>query len=160
MLPDGFGFLRSVAIGGGLALASSLLSTKPKAPKASPSDRDRLFANIDPNTPRKIVYGRTAMATDIRDQEYSGADDEYFHRFVVVASHKINAVEQIWFDDKLAWTSTGGVQGEYASYLTVTPIVEGSAANVDMAIFPSISALDKSCMALPAISSVAPDKFA
>lgn len=125
----GVSALGAAAIAGGLALASSLLSSKPKAPQNSPADRDRLFANIDPNTPRKIVYGRTAMATDIRDQEYSGADDEYFHRFVVVASHKINAMEQIWFDDKLAWTSTGGVQGEYAGYLTVTPIVEGSAAN-------------------------------
>jgi hypothetical protein len=112
-----------------LAVAGSLLSKSPKSPQASAADRDRLFANIDPRTPRKIVYGRTAMATDIRDQEYEGADDEYFHRFVVVASHKVNSIESIYFDDKLAWTVGGGVTSEYAGYLTVAPILEGNAGN-------------------------------
>lgn len=125
----GVGVGTITAVAGGLALASSLLSPKPKPPAASPADRDRLFANIDPRTPRKIVYGRTAMATDIRDQEFTGTDDEYFHRFLVVASHKVNSIEEIWFDDKLAWTSAGGVQGDYVGYLTVAPILEGTAAN-------------------------------
>ena len=112
-----------------LAISSSLLSSSPKSPRTSPADRDRLFANIDPRTPRKIVYGRTAMATDIRDQEYTGANDEYFHRFVVCASHKVNSIEEIWFDDELAWTVGGGVQGELTGYLTVAPILEGSSGN-------------------------------
>lgn len=125
----GVSSLAATAIVVGLTLASSLLAPKPKAPKTSPADRDRLFASIDPSTPRKIVYGHTAMATDIRDQEYTGTDDEYFHRFMVVASHKVNSIEEIWFDDKLAWTVGGGVQGDYVGYLEVTPILEGSADN-------------------------------
>ena len=96
---------------------------------ASPADRDRLLSTINPRAPRTIVFGTTALANDIRDQEFTGANQEYLHRFIVVASHKIDAVSQIYFDDKLAWTSAGGVQGEYVGYLTVAPILEGGAGN-------------------------------
>lgn len=116
-------------VAAGLSLGASLLSGKQKPPDRSPSDRDRLFASIDPRTPRKQVSGTTALATDIRDQEFTGANQEYFHRFIVVASHRVHAIDEIWFDDKLAWTAIGGVQGEFAGYLTVTPVVEGNASN-------------------------------
>ena len=68
------------------------------------------------------------MATDLRDQEWS-ADQSLLHRFIVAASHRSKAIRQIWFDDKLAWTVEGGVQAPYVGYLTVTPVLEGSAAN-------------------------------
>lgn len=111
-----------------LSAASGLLAKRPKAPATSDNAKDRLNLSVDPRTPRKFVLGRTAMATDIRDQEIS-ADQVYVHRFVVVASHAVSAVEEIWFDDKLAWSAAGGVTSDYAGYLDVTPILEGSAAN-------------------------------
>ena len=107
----------------------SLGSALKKKPKASIADRSRLLATIDPRAPRTIVFGKTAMATDIRDQEFTGTAQEFLHRFIVIASHKVNSVQEIWFDDKLAWTLAGGVQGAFATYLTVAPILEGSAAN-------------------------------
>jgi hypothetical protein len=122
----GVGTLSLIATG--LSIASSVLAPRPKAPQASPASIERLNASIIPRTPRKIWFGHTAGATDIRDQEYTD-NQGFLHRFVVVASHKINGVQQIWFDDKLAWTSAGGAQGEYAGYLNVTVINEGSAAN-------------------------------
>lgn len=111
------------------ALSSYGFSGSRKAPKASPADRDRLLASINPRAPRTIVFGTTAMATDIRDQEFTGTDQEYLHRFIVVASHKVDAISKITFDDKVAWTLAGGVQGEYVGYLTVAPILEGNAGN-------------------------------
>lgn len=55
-------------VSGGLALGSSLLAGN-KAPAASPSDRDRLFANIDPRTPRKHVFGGPyAMTCEVRPE--------------------------------------------------------------------------------------------
>lgn len=96
---------------------------------ASPADRDRLLATINPRALRTIVFGRTAMATDIQDQEFTGTNQEYMHRFIVCASHKVQSIEEVWFDDKLAWSVGGGVQGEYVGYLTVAPVLEGSAAN-------------------------------
>lgn len=76
-----------------------------------------------------MVFGTTAMANDIRDQEFTGTGQEYLHRFIVVASHAVNEITKITFDDKLAWTLAGGVQGEYVGYLTVAPILEGNAGN-------------------------------
>jgi hypothetical protein len=68
------------------------------------------------------------MATDIRDEEFTDSQT-YFHRFLVVASHKVSEITEIWFDDKVAWTLAGGVQGEFVGYLTVAPILEGTAGN-------------------------------
>lgn len=113
----------------GLGIASSLLTPRGKAPKASPADRDRLLSTINPRGPRTIVFGTTAMANDIRDQEFTGTNQEYLHRFIVVASHKVNEISQITFDDKLAWTLAGGVQGEYVGYLDVAVRTEGNAGN-------------------------------
>lgn len=110
-----------------LSTGSSLLAPKPKAP-ADLSQGSRLNVSINVREPRKIVFGTTAMATDLRDQEWT-SDQTYLHRFIVVASHRINAVREIWFDDKLAWTAAGGAQGEFAKWLQVTPVLEGSAAN-------------------------------
>lgn len=110
-----------------LGAGASLLAPKPKAP-AGLSQADRLTVSINVREPRKIVFGTTAMATDLRDQEWS-SDQTYLHRFIVLASHRVNAVREIWFDDKLAWTAAGGAQGEFAKWLVVTPVLEGSAAN-------------------------------
>ena len=100
-----------------------------RAPRSSSADRDRLLASINPRAPRTIVFGTTAMATDIRDQEFTGSNQEYLHRFFVVASHKVNAISSIYFDDKLAWTVGGGVQAGFTGYLTVAPILEGNSGN-------------------------------
>lgn len=117
-----------LAVSAGLQVLGGLLAPRPKPPATSPANEDRLFASIDPRTPRKIVFGRTAMATDIRDQEYTD-NQGYFHRFLVVAGHAATSVDEIWFDDKLAWTAAGGAQGDYKGYLDVAVRLEGSAGN-------------------------------
>jgi len=114
-----------LAVGAGLSVLGGLAT---KSPKISSANADRTSVNIDPRTPRKIIFGHTAMATDLRDQEWS-SDQSYLHRFVVCASHSVQSIDEIWFDDKQAWTSTGGVTSTYAGYLTVTAITQGSAAN-------------------------------
>ena len=113
-------------IAAGLSIGSSVL--RPKPPRNSPANFDRLRANIDPLTPRKTVVGITALATDIRDEEFTDSQT-YFHRFIVCASHKVQSIDEIWFDDKRVWTSAGGVEGEAVGYLTVATRTEGSAAN-------------------------------
>ncbi len=112
----------------GASVGVSALASKPKSPKISPESLDRLRASIDPRTPRKIVFGRTALATDIRDEEFTD-NQTYFHRFIVCASHQVNSIDEIWFDDKLAWTAAGGVQGDFSGYLTVATRTAGTAAN-------------------------------
>lgn len=115
-------------IAAGLSVGASALRGAPKAPRPSPESLDRLNASVDPRTPRKIWFGQTAGNTDIRDHEYTD-DQTYLHRFIVCAAHEVNEITEIWFDDKKAWTLAGGVQGEFVGYLTVAPILEGSAGN-------------------------------
>lgn len=116
------------AIALGASVGASLLAPKAQAPANSAAAFDRLRANVDPRTPRKTVVGITALATDIRDEEFTN-DQEYFHRFIVCASHEVQSIDEIWFDDKRVWTSSGGVQGEASGYLTVATRTLGSAAN-------------------------------
>lgn len=124
MLSVGLGAL---AIGTAVLVGQSVLSGKPKVTN-SKENLERLRASIDPRTPRKTVVGKTALATDIRDEEFTDSQ-AYFHRFIVVASHKVHAISEIWFDDKLAWSVGGGVASEFSGYLWVTPILEGNSGN-------------------------------
>lgn len=116
------------AISVAAALGASLLAPKAKPPDNSAENANRLRATIDPQTPRKTAIGITALATDIRDEEFTD-NQTYFHRFIVCASHKVEAISEVWFDDKRVWTLAGGVEGEAVGYLTVAPILEGSAGN-------------------------------
>lgn len=106
-----------------LLLASTALTTAGQLltprPKASPSSIDRLHASLVADTPRKMAFGRTALNTDMRYQEWWGRDQEYCSQVFVLASHHCEAVEEVWLDDKLAWTSAGGVQGIFSGYLEV-----------------------------------------
>jgi hypothetical protein len=124
----GIGQLASLAISAALTIGASLLAPKPKSPRNSPEALNRLRANIDPLAPRKTVVGVTALCTDIRDEEFTDSQT-YFHRFIVCASHKVQSIDEIWFDDKRVWTSGGGVEGEAVGYLTVATRTEGSSAN-------------------------------
>lgn len=112
----------------GVSVGSSAFKKGPKGPTPSRETLERLNASVDPRTPRKMWFGRTAGNTDIRDHEYTD-DQTYLHRFIIVAAHTVNEITEIWFDDKKAWTLAGGVQGDFVGYLTVAPILEGSAGN-------------------------------
>lgn len=120
--------LAAGAIALGLSVTSSLLSSKPQSPRNSNENLDRLRANLNPRTPRKTVIGNTAMATDIRDEEFTG-DQEYFHRFIVCASHEVESIDEIWFDDEIAWSANSGVSTKFGGYLTVATRTVGTAAN-------------------------------
>lgn len=116
-------------IAAGTALAGGLLGGN-SIPQ-SEAQLGRLQARLDTQAARKMVLGpRTAMPADIRYYEGSGKDEEYIDYIVCVAAHRVGSIDEIWFEDALAWTATGGVQGEYVGYLTtVTTVLEGTAAN-------------------------------
>lgn len=116
--------LSAVAVGA--SVGASLL-TKAPSPKNSPANGDRLRASIDPRTPRKSAVGTTALNTDIRDEEFSD-NQAYLHRFIVTAAHKVQSMDEIWFDDELAWSATSGVASKFAGYLALDICTEGSAA--------------------------------
>lgn len=116
-----------------LSLGASLLAPRPKNPGISRATLDRLNVTLDPRTARKAILGDTALATDLRDHEVIAVagtkDNQYVHRFIVCAAHKLTSIEQLWFDDELVWTSSGGATGSAYGYLTVTAVLEGNAGN-------------------------------
>lgn len=116
-----------LAISSGLTLAAGLLT---KAPSVPSSQTQRLIASIDPRAFRKTVLGQTAMATDIRYEEWSGTNQEYCDWIVCLASHAIDGVDEIWIDQELAWSASRGVSAKFAGYFWVPNIVlEGSPTN-------------------------------
>lgn len=126
------------AIGGPLGMAlmamgvSTALSTVSVAlfgPKMPKTQLSRLQVSLDPSTPRKVVFGTTAMPLDLRYHEASGTDQEYMDYIIAVAAHKVKSIDAIWFEEKRAWTSSGGVESRYSGYLTVAVREEGTSAN-------------------------------
>lgn len=109
--------------------ASQALGLGPKQPKTPVAQNDRLRASIDVRAPRKIVFGNTAMALDVHYQEFTGTDQEYLNNVPVFASHTVQSIDEIWFDQDKAWSASNGVASKFAGYLTVTTRTAGTAAN-------------------------------
>ena len=122
----GISGMAAAALSVGLSLASSFLRPSPRTPR---SQLSRLNVSLDPNTPRKAVFGTTAMPLDLRYHEASGTDQEFIDYIIAVAAHKVASIDEIWFEEKLAWSSSGGVTSTYTGYLTVQTRTEGTAAN-------------------------------
>ena len=115
------------AVGASLALSTASMALfGPKIPKTQIS---RLNVSLDPSTPRKAVFGTTAMPLDLRYHESSGTDQEYIDYIIAVAAHKVTSITEIWFEEKQAWTLAGGVTGTYSGYLTVAVRTEGTSGN-------------------------------
>lgn len=116
-----------MAVGATLALSTaSMMLFGPKIPK---SQLSRLNVTLDPSTPRKMVFGTTAMPLDLRYHESSGTDQEYVDYIIATSAHKVTSIDEIWFEDKQAWTLTGGVTARYSGYLSVDVRAEGTSAN-------------------------------
>ncbi|HSG61956.1 MAG TPA: phage tail protein [Pseudomonadales bacterium] len=113
----------------GVTMALSTVAMAAFGPKIPKTQASRLNVSLDPSTPRKAVFGTTAMPLDLRYHESSGTNQEYVDYIVAVASHKIASVTEIWFEEKQAWTLAGGVTSTYSGYLTVQIRTEGTDAN-------------------------------
>ncbi len=116
------------AIGASTALstAQQIIFGSPQLPK---SQLSRLNVTLDTTTPRKAVLGTTAMNLDLRYHEASGTNQEYIDYIIAVAAHKVKSIDEIWFEEKQAWTASGGVTSTYSGYLTVATRTEGTAGN-------------------------------
>lgn len=121
--------LTSTIVGIGASLALSTASMALFGPKVPKTQLSRLNVSLDPSTPRKVVFGTTAMPLDLRYHESSGTDQEYVDYIIAVAAHKVASITEIWFEEKQAWTLAGGVTSTYSGYLNVAVRTEGAADN-------------------------------
>lgn len=109
-----------------LGMVSQAIAGGPSVPK---SQLSRLNVSLDTSAPRKAVFGTTAMNLDMRYHEASGTNQEYIDYIICVAAHKVKAISEIWFEEKQAWTASGGVTSTYSGYLTIAIREEGTSAN-------------------------------
>lgn len=98
-------------------------------PKMTKAQASRLNPTLEPSASRKIVFGETAMNTDVRYFEPSGTDQEYMDYIIATSAHAAESIDEIWFEDRIAWSSSTGVDAFYTGYLTVATVLEGTSSN-------------------------------
>ena len=113
----------------GVTMALATVSTAAFGPKSTKAQMSRLSPTLEPSASRKIVFGETAMNTDVRYFEPSGTDQEYIDYIVATSAHAVESIDEIWFDDRIAWSSSTGVDAFYTGYLTVATVLAGTSAN-------------------------------
>jgi hypothetical protein len=126
------GISSAAVIGIALEIAGSFLmggASMPKIALSNASTIGRLQATFVTMTPRKIGFGITALANDVRYQAYTGSGQSFLAMIIVHASHAVQSIDELWLDNELAWTLAGGAQGRFVGYLTVTPRTVGTSAN-------------------------------
>lgn len=130
LLPIAGKAFASAVIATGASIALSGVTEMLFAPKMPRSQLSRLNVSLDPSTPRKAVFGTTAMNLDLRYHETSGTDQEYVDYIIALAAHEIQGLDQIWFEESKAWQSGTGVTSKYSGYLTDVDIrYAGTSAN-------------------------------
>lgn len=122
----GIGTLARMGIQVGLMGAGMLLG--PKKPKGITAPESRLSNTFNPTEPRKIVFGETALATDMRYQAFTGSGQEYLNQIICVASHEVDAIRELWLDNEAVW-SNGAVLGRYVGWLDVQVRTVGNSGN-------------------------------
>jgi len=126
----GLAFLGTISGGAiaavGASLALSSLAPRPRLPETQLA---RLNVRMEAGAVRKMVFGTTAFPLDLRYHEGTGSEQEFIHYIIAHAAHKVQSIDQIWFEQDLAWSASGGVTSKYSGFLTVTTRTEGAAGN-------------------------------
>lgn len=110
----------------GASLILSALAPKPRLPE---TQLQRLNVRMEAAASRKAVFGTTAFPLDLRYHEGTGSEQEFIHYIIAHAAHRVQSIDEIWFEQDLAWSASGGVTSKYSGYLTVTTRTEGAAGN-------------------------------
>ena len=72
-----------------------------------------LNKSLEPEAYRKILLGRTAAPLDVRHWQVWGSSGTRFDEVIALATHRINSVQEIYFEDKLAFNAAGVVQSPF-----------------------------------------------
>ena len=124
-------FATAFAIGAGLSMVSRALAPKPNL---GAQMRGITQTSREPAGSRKIVYGKMRVGGQVVFISNSGDDNKYLHMAIAFASHEIQSYDEIWFNDKKVWTSSGGFQDDWGTYVTIDRKTgtDGQAASTDL----------------------------
>jgi hypothetical protein len=80
----------------------------------------RMIARRDPIAPHRIVYGKLRVGGPVVFMETTSVSNEFIHIVIVLASHEINAVTAVYFDDyELQLDGNGEETGDFAGFARV-----------------------------------------
>lgn len=104
-------FAAAFAIGAGLSAVSRALMPKPSFDQM----RGLNFNVRDPQSPKKMIYGRSRIGGTIIAIGSSGTDNTYLTMVIAIAGHRLQEFEEIYFNDEKIWDS--GYQGDWGNYV-------------------------------------------
>lgn len=105
---------------GVVSIVSGVLGVLVAGPKKSKagSANSRLNKTLNPEDFRKIIFGKTASALDLRYWEVYGTNGTQYDEVIAMASHQINAVKELYIENDLAIDASNNPQGKYVGVLT------------------------------------------
>ena len=122
------------------SVASVLAQKIPTFPTYSRQIKDRKIMLRSSNQTRTLVYGEVKVSGPLVFASVSGADNEFLHLVIPLASHEVNAIGDVYFNDKLStfydqfatvqqdkiyYTANGS---DYKATIDGTPYTESSVA--------------------------------
>lgn len=85
----------------------------------------RLSKNLEPEDFRKIIFGKTMGASDLRYWETWGSDYTKFDEVIAVATHRIHSFQETYIEEELVGLGGGSASGTYAGALSVSQTTTG-----------------------------------
>lgn len=117
-------------IKGGLKLVMGLVRSKGKKNKATDG---RLSKSLEPEDFRKIIFGETAMATDLRFWEVHGAKNDNYSEVLAAAGHQVEEFGALYIEDELVPFTGSAATGKFAGVLFRTTNT-GAPGNAALAV--------------------------
>jgi hypothetical protein len=118
-----------VVTGNPLLIAQGAMMTLgavlPKPNAGNKATLGRLSKSLAPEDFRKIVFGRTAGATDLRYWETWGSDYTKFDEVLAIATHRITSYQELYIEEELVPLSGGSATGTYSGALQVNRSTTG-----------------------------------
>ena len=102
---------------------------------ATPDAPERIFKSrkamsTSANAPKQIIYGRCRIGGQLVYFESTGSDNQYMHMIIVLAPHALEGIDEIYFNEELAFNSSGVAQGDYSGKAQVIKVYgDQTAAN-------------------------------
>ncbi|MFM2422452.1 MAG: hypothetical protein RL291_982, partial [Pseudomonadota bacterium] len=123
----GLGTIGSALVSAGISLALGYAARK-LAPEPTPQQfatfgarGHRLSLNLDPNTPREVIFGLGATAGSLVYRHVFGANDAKLHLVFALADHECDSLSGIIVDGRpVTWDAGTGLVAEYGTGMKVT----------------------------------------
>ena len=109
------GAVTAVVVAGAATLARKIMERKGRS--AAPAAQERKQMIRSAVAPRTIVYGQARVSGPIVFAHSTGDKNKFLHMVIVLASHEVQSIDQIWFNDERVTVDAEGwvISEPYAS---------------------------------------------